>query len=488
MKRHTPTRRQFLKTSALAAGAACSILPDKVLGANNRVNVGIIGAGWKGAGHAKFTRAGSEAGGHLKAFSELDNVNVIAISDPDKMRMDIAGTGVAKHQDLRALLDMKDLDAVVIATPNHWHSLAAIMACQAGKHVYVEKPVSHNIFEGRQLVRAAQKYNRIVQAGTQHRTCPAVQDCAADIQSGKYGKVRWVHCAVLGARTPIDKVSEPTAVPENIDYDLWAGPAPKTPVMRKEFHYDWHWQWNWGNGETGNWGVHYIDDVRHMLGWDDVPTSVISAGNRWWDDDGQTPNMHLSLMEHRGIKVVVDIRNMKDPMSGGDGGAVYLGSRGGNYIACEEGFIRMSRGGGKAYNWDGKLLKQYKGTGGTGHDQNFIDAIRAGSNASLNCEITVGHQSTVMCHLANIAYQLGKSTPLEQMREQFKGHEDAQNTIDSYLAQIDGRVDLSKEPFVLGPKLAYDNNTEVFIGERADEANRLARGTSRKPFVVPENV
>ena len=476
MNKQVITRRDFVK-GAVAASTVYSLMPSSVLGANDRVNVGVIGVGGKGLEH-------------LVGFSQIENVDVIAASDPDLTHLDIKGYSGAKHGDFRKLLEMKEIDAVVIATPDHWHCLGAITACQAGKHVYVEKPVSHNIWEGRQMVRAARKYNRIVQAGTQHRSCPAVQECARDVQAGKYGKVLWVHTSELGARRPIGKVDGPLEVPEHIDYNLWAGPAPLAPVMRTKFHYDWRWQWLWGTGQMGNWGVHYFDDLRHILGWDDVPTSIQAAGNRWWDDDGQTPNMHMCLMEHGDVKVVLDIRMMGDPAGrGGDGGAVYLRSRGGNYIMCEDGYIMISRGGGKSYDPDGKMIKQYKGTGGRGHDVNFIDAVRQGSNKSLNSEIEIGHQSTVMCHQANLGWQIGSEVSVDEVRENMKCHEDAANTLESIITQLNGnKIDLKTWPFVMGPKLTYDTKAEKFTGTAAVCANKYLSREYRKPFVITEEV
>ncbi len=474
MKKIRISRRNFL-AGAAAAGAAFSLFPSRVLGANDRVNIGIIGLGGKG-------------GAHFGDFGRVPNCEIIAVCDADKNHMDKAGEKVAKHQDLRRLLDMKDIDAVVIATPDHWHALAAIMAFQAGKHAYVEKPVCHYIWEGRKMVEAARKYNRIVQAGTQQRSCPAVQECARDIQSGKYGKVEWVHCSKTDVREPIGKVDGPQPVPEGVDYNLWAGPAPMSPIHRKQFHYDWHWQWNWGTGEMGNWGVHYLDDVRHLLGWDDAPGNVMAAGNRWWDDDGETPNMHMALMEHRGVKLVVDIRNMK----AGDGsneGAVYLGSRGGNYIMCENGFIRIARGGGKAYDKKGKMVKQYKGTSGSGHDANFINAVREGSNEKLACEIEVGYYSTMLCHLANVGWRVGKEASVDEVRESVKSNEDALNTLESMLVQLKGDdVDVKAKPFIAGPKLTFDVKAEKFTDADAEKANALLRREDRAPFIVPEQV
>jgi predicted dehydrogenase len=466
------SRRKFIGRS-VAASAIYSLVPHTVLGANERVAVGVIGTGSMGGGHCgSFNKGGSR---------------VIAVSDADTTHMGKV-EGAVQHQDFRKLLEMKDVDAVVIATPNHWHSLAAIWSMQAGKHVYVEKPVSHNLFEGRQMVNAARKYKRICQAGTQQRSCPATQSAAKDIREGKYGKVLWVHCSKLGAREPIGKLTAPVAPPASVDYNLWAGPTPMVPVMRTKFHYDWHWQFTWGDGEMGNWGVHYLDDLRHMLGWNDVPTNVVALGNRFWDDNGNTPNMQMALMEHRGVKVVVDIRNMPG-VKGGKSGAVYLGARDGNYIMCEKGFLRITRGGGAAYGLDGKRITHYKGDGGGSHRSNFLDAVRAGESSLLAAEIEVGHQSTAMCHLANIAWRVGRAMPEEQMRSLIKDHEDALNTLDSFQAQLEfNKIDLVKMPILAGPKLTYDNKAERFTGDHAEQANQYLRTAGRNEFVVPEKV
>ncbi len=467
------SRRGFFRTTA-AASTVYSLVPHTVLGANERINVGIIGLGWMG-------------GGHLKKLQDMQSCRVTAVSDADSEMMDKA-EGVVKHQDFRRLLDIKDIDALFIATPNHWHSLAAIKAMQAGKHVYVEKPVSHCIWEGRRMVEAARKYKRVCQAGTQQASCPAVQAAARDIQAGKYGRVLWVHCSKLGSRKPIGKVAEPTVPPVTLDYNLWAGPAPMTPVMRDKFHYDWHWQFNWGDGEMGNWMIHYLNDLRQILGWSDVPRNVASFGNRFWDDDGQTPNMQFSVMEHRGVKVVVDVRNMADER-GGQGGAVYLGMRGGNYFMCEKGYIKLSRGGGAAFNHDGQRIAQYKGNGGTDHKKNFFDAVRAGDASLLNAEIEMGHQSTVMCHLSNISWRLGSPGSINEIRERLGFNEDALNTLESITRQLQfNKVDLNRMPLIAGPKLSYDNKSEVFTGAYAEDANKLVRLSSRNEFEIPEKV
>ena len=455
-------------------------------GANDEIRVAV--AGIRGRG-----------GAHVTHFQGLKGVKVVAVCDPDsqvlgdwvKQFKDKYGAAVSGYADVRELLDRKDVDVLVIAAPNHWHSLMTVYACQAGKHVYVEKPVSHAIEEGRKMVNAARKYNRIVQAGTQHRSCPAVKEAAADIQRGIYGKVLWVHCSKLNARDTIGKVTTPQPVPSHIDYNLWAGPAPMTPVMRKQFHYDWHWQWNWGDGEMANWGIHYIDDFRHMLGWNDVPTQVIAAGNRFaWDDNGETPNMHFALFDYDGLPVVVDIRNLPDPKRrGGKSGALYLERRDGNWIQCENASVRISRGGGGAYDKNGQRIKQYKGDAGATHAQNFIDCVRSGRRQDLAADIEVGHFGTAVCHQANIAWRAGAEASVDEVRESVKKHEDALNTLNDMLEQLDGNgVDPARNKFVLGPALTYDRKTERFVGPNADKANKYIACSYREPFVMPQNV
>jgi predicted dehydrogenase len=264
-----------------------------------------------------------------------------------------------------------------------------------------------------------------------------------------------------------------------------------TPVMRKSFHYDWHWQWNWGDGEMANWGVHYLDDLHHLLGWKDIPTRVIAAGNRFaWDDNGQTPNMHFALMYYGDLPVVVDIRNLPDPeRRGGKGGAVYLKSRGGNYIQCEDAVIRLSRGGGAAYDAEDNRIKQYKGNAGAGHAQNFIDCMRSRRRQDQTAEIEVGHQSTAICHQANLAWRAGREASVDEVREAVKSHADALNTLKDMLEQIEGnQVDLSKESFVLGPQLTYDCKQEKFVGAAADKANKYIKCSYRGPFVIRDEV
>jgi predicted dehydrogenase len=470
-------RRRFLHGLA-GVGAGLLLPTDRVLGANERVNVAVAGVNGKGKGH-------------VTAFNDIDNVNVIAICDPDTEVMAKSAKQAPRAQqiqDFRKALEIKDLDALVIATPNHWHAPMAIAACQAGKHVYVEKPVSHGIWEGRQMCAAQKKYNRVIQAGTQQLSCPAPQECGEDIRSGKYGKVKWVHCFKIHDRPSAGKRTEPMTLPSHIDYNLWAGPAPMAPIYRDNLHYDWHWDLRWGDGEMGNWAVHYTSDLCFMLGWEEMPDSVMSAGGRFlWDDAADAPNMLFSMMEHQGIPLTVEIRDLTVSKNS-KSRATYMGLRGGNIIMCEKGLIKIGRGGGKAYTPDGKqMLKQYVGNSGLGHRENFIDAIRANDHGKLNAPIEGCHVSSAICHLSNISYLLGKQAAPDLIRARMKDYHDIRNTADEQLKQIKAHdADMGK--LVLGPKLTFDPKAERFVGRDSSEANALLRYEMRKEFAVPDRV
>ena len=490
------TRREVLKGTATAGAAllaSCTTpagpIADlvtagtassarKIFSANEVVNVAVIGCGGKG-------------GGHIKGFTRLKGARVIAVSDPDRDRMRKGAKRlrdkVATHQDFRKILDMKDVDAVVIATPNHWHAPMAILASQAGKDVYVEKPVAHGIWESRQMVKAARKYNRIVQAGTQQRSDPYYQKLKDDLKSGMFGKIKMIRCLKYKTRASIGKATRPLQIPDSVDYNLMCGPAPMTPVMRKRLHYDWHWQWSWGDGEMGNWGPHVIDDLRNLLDWDDVPDRVVAAGGRFvWNDDGETPNMHIALFERKGFRVVVDIRYLPKNKSG-KGSAKYMGTNGHNVIVCEGATIRSSRGGATVTDNKGNIIRKWKRTEGDGHLQNFIDAVKSGKRSDLNCEIEVGHQSTMMCLLANIAFRVGKRASIDQIKAAMNDHPDALDSIKSIFAQLEANEgDLGK--MMLGPQLTFDPKAERFVGADAPGANDFLRYEMRKEFAIPENI
>ena len=316
------SRRQFLKRSTTAALVLASPriafsadATSAARGPNDVIRVAVIGLG-------ATTAVGGVGGrGHqlIPRFREVPGVRIVALCDVDQAFLDREvqpfkdrGEAVATHVDLRRVLDDKTIDAVVIATPNHWHALATVWACQAGKDVYVEKPFSHDIWEGRQMVAAARKYGRMVQVGTQNRSSPLLRQVFDDLRRGELGAIRLAHALVYRARDGIGKVNAPTPVPATVDYDLWCGPAPKTPLLRKQLHYEWHWFWATGNGEMGNNGPHVIDLCRWALGQDQPPPRAISIGGRFaFNDGGETANTHIALLDYQPAPLLCEIRNVR---------------------------------------------------------------------------------------------------------------------------------------------------------------------------------
>jgi predicted dehydrogenase len=453
---------------------------------------------------------GGKGGDNLVHFSGLPGVRIVGVSDPDLTHMDgvtkslegaLAKRGqkldasFKKHQDFRRFLEDPNVDVVVIAAPNHWHTLMTIMACQAGKDVYVEKPVSHCIWEGRKAVEAARKYNRIVQSGTQQRSDPALIEAAADIKKGTLGKVHWIHGLWYRYRQPIGKVTGPTPVPETVDYDLWCGPGPKPALMRKNLHYDWHWFWAYGNGEMGNIAPHNADDMRHLLDMTDVPTRVLSIGGRFaWDDDGETPNTHFCLFDYR-VPLVLEIRDLPHDRDNKSkrGESVYRrfgkSVKFTNIVKCENGFYNVTRGGGFSFDNQGNRIRQFKGDGGEGHAANFLKAVRSRKYTDLNADILLGHLSAIMIHQANIAHRVGQAASVEETHDRVKNFEEALETLKQMVEHLHANeVDLTKQEPILSPWLTYDVEKEVFVGDHADQANQFVKDSYRAPFIVPDKV
>ena len=395
------TRRNFLG-SAAAAGTLAA-MPKSSFAANDEIGLG-------------FISCGSRAGGLMGAFDGVDGVNIAGLCDPDKKRLDSAKNRFPRAKgwtDMRDLLKDPNIDAVVIATCNHWHCLAAIWAMQAGKDVYVEKPLSHSQWEGRQTVAAARKYKRICQLGTQQRSDPMQAEIKKFLHEDKVlGEIKSARVNRYGVRGSIGKRKEPLPHDALVDYDLWLGPAQDEPVFRNKWHYDWHWDWNTGSGEMGNWGVHVLDDLRNNVFLDKVvlPKRIFGGGGRVvWNDAGDSPNVHFVFFDTGEIPVVIGLSNLtagpkerRSPRHPGPGSG---------YIAyCEGGRLEGHRGGGAAYDKDGKKIKQFKGNGGNGiHQRNFIEAVRTGDSSSLNAEVEVGHHTTGWCNLANIAFRTGET-------------------------------------------------------------------------------
>ncbi|MEE8577973.1 MAG: Gfo/Idh/MocA family oxidoreductase [candidate division Zixibacteria bacterium] len=478
------SRRTFLKSTALAGA---SLATSRVLGANNDIRVAIIGLGNKG-------------GSHVKAFKSMRGCRVTALCDVDPKRLAEKldsfddRKGIFTTTDLRRVIDRKDVDVVVIATCNHWHGPAAVWSCQAGKDVYVEKPVSHSLREGSVMVAAAKKYNRIVQAGTQYRSDPGLRAASEYISEGKIGRMLWGHVLWYERRGSIGRKAP--WKPDWLDYDLYCGPAPLEPLTRDKLHYDWHWVWSTGDGDLANSGIHAFDVCRMLAGYDHLPTRSFCVGDRFAvDDAGQTPNTQLTVLDYKPAPIIIENRNL--PTRKGQRSMDQIkGVREGIIFQCEHGYFAGFRGGGWIFDNDGKKIKQFKGDGGRDHHANFIEAVRRRKSEVLNAPIRQGHISSAVCHLGNLSFRLGADASRKEILEKIGDLKLARETferIEKHLAA--NEVDLSKTPMKLGPWLTIDRQSDTIshcdgkkAGPTVIKAHELARGSYRKPFALGKSI
>ena len=475
------SRRQFM-ASATAAAAAFSF----PAAARSKMAVDEVGVG--------FISCGGRAGGHMGTFSGISGVNITALCDPDEGRLGKAQQRFRKaagYKDLRKLIDDSSVDAVVVATTNHWHCLASIWAMEAGKDVYVEKPLSHSQWEGRQTVLAARKYNRICQVGTQQRSDPMQAEIKKFLHQDKtLGEIVTARVNRYGVRGPIGKRSTPLQIDSSVDYDLWLGPAQDQPIFRNKLQYDWHWDFNTGSGEMGNWGVHVLDDLRNNVFQDSVrlPKRIFGAGGRVaWNDAGDTPNVHFVYFDTGTIPVVIGLTNLtagpgerKSPKHPGPGSG---------YIAyCEGGRLEGQRGRAVAYDNNGKVVKEFKGnSGGSIHQRNFIDCVRSRNVSELNTDVEVGHLSTGWCNLANIAFRAGQPFRKADANAVAGDHGIWQKLVDDMEQHLSAHsVKLESDQIKLSQMLTVDDQKEVFIGDGADLANTFIKREYRAPYIVPD--
>ncbi len=469
---HEINRRDFLKSGARAgAGLALSGMtflphPQRVFGANDRVRVGVVGLHGQGWAHveeyAKIPTA------EVAAVCEVDeNVLNQRLGEMEKMKLPKPATYI----DIRKMLDDKSLDAISIAVPNHWHSLMGIWGCQAGKDVYVEKPCSHNLWEGRQLVKAAQKYNRIVQHGTNSRSGAAIQEGVQKMRDGLIGDLYLSRGLCYKWRNTIGHASEEPC-PAGVHYDLWTGPAPLKPFTKNRFHYNWHWIWDTGNGDLGNQGIHEVDVARWGLGVG-LPNKASAIGGHFmFDDDQQTPNtlncaFEFDLPDGKRKMLEFEVRHwisnheadIGTPAFGGGEVPAALGNaqekrhqrRGpqntiGNVFYGSKGYVAMN--GYDSYkSWLGEDQEPGPHAEAPGNNwANFVDCVRSRKKENLNAPIEEGHISCALVHLANASYRLGRT-------------------------------------------IHFNPDTQMAIDD--DEANLLLRDGDREyrtPYVVPENV
>jgi predicted dehydrogenase len=414
-------RRGFLTATAATASLSALTAAGAARQPNERIQLAVMGVRGRGRDH-------------IRMFSALDNVEITCVCDPDENVVPAALKAVAARQkrpprvekDIRRVLQDKALTALVIAAPDHWHALATIWACEAGKHVYVEKPVSHNLVEGRRMVEAARRHNRVVQVGTQRRSAPHFASASEFVRSGKLGKVPFIRTWIAGNRPSIGhrKDGKP---PRGVDYDLWLGPAPQRPFNENRFHYKWHWHWDYGTGELGNNGIHALDMARFVAGLD-APVRIASGGGKYfYDDDQETPDTQVTAFDFPNCCVMWEHRIWsRTGFEGQPFGLVLYGERGTLHFTSKGWHVA-----------DGIEASDRAGEMDRAHLRNFLDCIRSGRRP--NADIEEGHKSTRLCHLGNITLRLGHT-------------------------------------------LRFDAKTETCSND--PEANRMLRRTHRKPFTA----
>ena len=483
MSHRSLSRRQFLKTTAAASAVFSTFTiggtksSGKVLGANDTIRIGVAGIHGRG-------------GSHISEWSKMKGVEITYLIDPDTRLFDSRKKQFEKEMlttpncvaDIRKALDDKELDAVSIATPNHWHSLIAIWACQAGKDVYVEKPCSHNIREGRILVDSARKYDRIVQHGTQSRSGNEGATAAAIASSGKFGKLLVSRGLCYKPRASIG--TKPVATPpSSLDFNIWLGPAPEQPYHENLVHYNWHWFWDTGNGDIGNQGVHEMDKARWGIPGATLPKSVFSLGGRFgYEDQGQTANTQMSVFDFGETQLIFEVRGLtadKPKFHNVGVGNIYH-YEGGVYAGGKF----TPKDSDKPVDLPKFDLK--KGPGG-GHFGNFIAAVRSRKKEDLNAEILEGHYSAALCHLANISYRLSEEVPFNPKTKALGDNKEAYETLARMEEHLSGNgVKLDGLKYHLGRKLNFDAATERFVGD--EEANKFLTREYRAPFIVPDKV
>ncbi len=479
------TRREFLESSMLAATAAAlagsglaaqASAEEQSSSPNERLRVAVVGLNGRGQSH-------------LGGFMPRKDCEVVAVCDPDELVGQNKGVAVVEkatgkkpdfYADIRKLLKDKSIDIITIATPNHWHSLAAIWAIQAGKDVYVEKPVSHNVSEGRRVVDAARKHGKICQTGTQSRSSVGTRELMAFMHGGGIGEVKLARGLCYKPRGSIGP-SGTYQVPINVNYDLWCGPAPKHELTRPKFHYDWHWQWDYGNGDLGNQGIHQMDLARWGLGLTDIGRGVFSYGGRWaYEDAGETANTQVSVHDFGDKTLVFEVRGLNtEPLKGSKVGVIFEGTQGyavmGNYE------------GGAVFDPAGNMVKTFNQGGD--HFDNFIQAVRSRKVEDLHADILEGHLSSALCHLGNVSYRLGESVSFDDAQKRLENVRQKDECLETFERvkhhMADNHVDLQQAHVQFGAVLKVDGQGETFSGPMSDKANPLLTREYRKGFEVP---
>lgn len=482
-------RRQFLGSSlGVGAAAAVSTRWSSRAFAADTADIRVAQIGFNNQGN-----------GHI--LNLIKNKNLVALCDVDEQvlnrkadELKSQGHKVDKFTDFRKLLERNDVDAVSIATPNHTHALITVLAAQAGKDVYVEKPVSHNIWEGRQMVAAAQKYGRIIQTGTQSRSSPSLKEAAAWLHAGNLGAIKYALGTCYKRRPSIGKNDKPFQFPSTINRDLWVGPANDVDIFRPERnsagtsapHYDWHWDFNTGGGDLGNQGIHQMDVARWFLGETALAPRVVSIGGRLgYEDAGNTPNSQIIFHEYAKAPLMFEVRGL--PRSKDDGEMDnYRGSMIGVLVQCEKGHLLIPSSYTEVFAFDenGEKINEWKGSGE--HHDNWLAAIATRDRGKLNADIKEGHLSSSLCHAGNVSHRLGTKTATPEIAERIKSNELLADAYQRMLTHLRANgVEVDGEPVItMGETLDIDPATQQFVDNA--EAAKLWTREYRQPFAVPD--
>jgi predicted dehydrogenase len=472
------TRRALLDEAFFAAalGGAALLLPEPARAerrparAPERVRIAVVGV--RGRGQE-----------HIRAYSSLPDAEVVAVCDVDSTEVQKAAATIEKRtgkrpevfSDLRKVLERKDIDAISCALPIHWHALAASWAMQAGKDVYVEKPCSHNVSEGRKLVELQKRTGRICQVGTQSRSHRAVQEGIAHIHRGGIGKVALARGLCYKPRKSIG-IKPDGPVPSGVDYDLWLGPAPLRPFNPNRFHYEWHWNFDYGSGDLGNQGIHQMDIARWALKKNVLPDSVQAVGGRFgYIDQGETPNTLVSVYDWPDARLIFEVRGLDTPpLLGASIGDIVYGESG--YVVFTSSYSRAA-----AFDLDGNKVREF--TGGGDHFAGFIKAVKSRSTSDLAAPILEGHLSSALCHLGNVSYKLGQKVRFADAEKAWSADEKSREALGRMREHLAGNeVAVETLELTLGPKVALDGRRER--ARNRDAAPLLTR-TNRKGFELP---
>lgn len=489
--KYSISRRHFLYASGLTL-ASSALSAKKIAGANETVRLGLIGCGQRSAGL-------------VREFMKIPNVEFVAICDPDTAHMDqclktienikakaaangnaLPDTRIDKIQDYRKLLERSNIDAVVCPSTNFWHTLHAIHAVQAGKHVYVEKPCTFTYWEGPQLEAAADRYGKVIGIGYQNRSDPGPQDGIRYVQEGNLGKIKKVRALCYRNRDSIGKSMTPLKPPATIDYDLWLGPAPKHTSYRPELHYDWHWDFHTGNGDMGNQGPHENDLVYWLLGHPGLPTEVTSFGNRFaWNDGGNTPNMQAVWCRWGGVDVILETNDLKVSPDR-NVARNRMGTRVGIIAECEKGILKGGRGGMQAVELDGRtVIERFKGNGGAGHQKSFIKAVRTNDSSMFPIVPAQAHPSESVMHLGNASYRMGDLHSSSELKSAIAGHDDLLQILEEQDEQLVA-WGINEPKYYCGPAIKVNPKTREV--KTPGVGPELIGPNYRKGYEVPKLV